>query len=118
MELNEKLARRAGFTYYGEIESQHDLSYGWSSPDGRKHHLSHPPDFTSSLDACVEYIVQDDWKVTFFERTNEGEIICWIDRFENGNEALKVPYRYVGVDTTHASAFCNAAEQIAGKETP
>jgi len=56
-ELNEKLAKWAGFTYYDNpiVFGPSQQRTGWYFPGGRKVHIL--PDFTTDLNACFKWLV-------------------------------------------------------------
>ena len=104
-ELNEKLARWAGFRpVMGQLSVQI-----WSTPDGV--HItrsSDMPDFTSDLNACFKWLVPKLQSMSLrMPATLRGDytFICDIQGM-----------RYSGHAQTPALALCRAIEQLIDKE--
>ena len=106
MELNEKLARWAGFSQtVGE-----SLEGIWTFPE--RSISSHTlPDFTSSLDACLKWLVPEIREIGYSVNLciSEYGVLA----------AIYDPVYYNERDKYNiALALCKAIEQLIDKETP
>ena len=119
MELNEKLARWAGFTWYDEPCSYEgcDGHCGWRYPDGTTIYplgMRGLPSFTQSLDACFKWLVP---QVPNLESVsfifNRMECIAQFYYLDKGK-----PQARLATSTTPALALCKAIEKLidGGKE--
>jgi len=113
-ELNEKLAKWAGFTYHGEIQSLYQHSpYGWLNPN-YVYCKEGLPKFTNSLDDCFEWLVP---KVKYqlelgvlLNRIHGKLYACILTTYKGDIAAEPAKHK------EPALALCKAIEQIIDKE--
>lgn len=124
MELNEKLARFAGFTALCDREDGHAYIVMWECPDG-DFYRDELPDFTSSLDACFKWLVPklEEWCVAthddWVDSTDEEKAMNLDQHFE-ANVGTFINTKWIVGDAhaeTPALALCKAIEQLIDKET-
>ena len=101
-ELNEKLARWAGFKYQSRSQS-------WTSPD--KLFDMRLPDFAHSLDACFKWLVPKLGHVGLSTQGCYFDVTIW---------AKDTDSEYDGIMTREATptlALCKAIEKLIDAET-
>ncbi len=115
MELNEKLAKWAGFKlHYNDWDEERQFPY--FIPSGkpwRTHKIdSRPvPNFPEDLNACFKWLVPKlKDKVDWIQFELDAGWICWLDLGEEGQYSNQQD----GVETP-ALALCKAIEQLIDK---
>ena len=108
IELNEKLARWAGFKKNPSGHRRPDGKYGahWHYPDGLDY--AEAPDFTRSLDACVRWI----WPKILGDEIRIA--LCW-----DGSTDVEIETGVSGIAKKNehpALALCRATEQMIDSE--
>lgn len=121
-ELDEKLAKSAGFTWYDEPCSCVSCSghCGWRYPDGNKVHplgMLGLPHFTGSLDSSFKWVVPENAEVEIREnligqftsvevKTRDGKSGMGVTRWGEESDRLK----------RTATSLCRALEQLIDDE--
>ena len=108
-QLDEKLARWAGFEYIPNAESQ-QLDF-WICPTGGRGLASYPPPFTVSLDACFRWLIPliDAWEMAPI--FSEDEIEVWVEKWTR-----QTVHHGKATDKEAALALCKAIEQLIDAE--
>lgn len=122
MELNEKLARWAGFEFLKGYYYGFDC---WRDPEGLVLWFrDYPPNFTSSLDACFKWIHPELMKkgIMWSMHSTYPDGRIWVESWYADSEVVKerekigLPTRSNCVHKEGASAWCKAIEQLIDKE--
>jgi len=120
MELNEKLARWAGFDKRRMLKSTSSPGDGcvtqWVQPDGTA--TRRPPNFTESLDACFKRLESWGYICGVEFRFYPGILRCIITVQDEGGFTAYIgevlnepPYKKLNIEKS-ALALCMAIEQL------